>query len=222
MVSIFSLNRLNNVVLSGILLTFPLAVLVPPPAYSQVGFNDVAFGVNVQKLIDKAWKYYNKEDGDSLVDVLLDIKKEVETYRGITINLEKEIDKAEVELRKKGHKAPKEVFKKYKSMLKKKEKKKHTRALCMETYFLEAPNMSFDDYESLHMAARKQDNKEEEGPKEPLPFKFVLGVSLLLCGGFVMFATPVCPILGAAGEYMMATGFGMLVDQGIDIYQKEY
>ena len=107
-------------------------------------------------------------------------------------------------------------------MLKKKEKKNHHRAVCIHAYFLDAPNISFDEYENLHLAAavKKQDNREDE-PKEPLPFKFVLGVSLLLRGGFVMFATPVCPILGAAGEYMMATGFGFLVDQGIDIYQKE-
>lgn len=223
MVSIFRFSKLNNVVLSSVLLAFPLAVLTPPPVHAQIniGLNDVNFGINMQKLIDKAWKYYNKEDGDSLVDVLLDIKKEIETYRGISINIEKEIDKVETELKKKGHKAPKEAFKKYKSMLKKKDKKKHTRALCMEAYFLEAPDMTFDDYEMLHLAASKKQDKEEEF-KEPLPLKFVIGVSLMLCGAFVMFATPVCPVLGPAGELMMGTGFGMLIDQGVDIYQKQY
>lgn len=37
-----------------------------------------------------------------------------------------------------------------------------------------------------------------------------------------MFATPVCPMLGYTGELMMSTGFGMLLDQGLDIYQKEH
>lgn len=173
--------------------------------------------------MDKAWKYYNKNDSDSLVDVLLDIKNQVESYRGIKIDLNKEIDKAEAKLKKRGHKAPREVFKNYKAMLKKKEKKNHHRAVCMHAYFLDAPNISFDDYENLHLAAavKKVDNKEDE-PKDPLPFKFILGVSLVLCGGFVMFATPVCPILGPAGEIMMSTGFGFLLDQGIDIYQKQY
>jgi len=225
-VSVYRFIQLNNVVLSSLLVVFPLAVLTPPSVHAQIniGFNDVNFGINMQKLIDKARKYYNKEDGDSLVDVLLDIKKEIENYRGIIINLEKEIDKVENDLKKKGHKVPKEVMKKYKSLLKKKDKKKHTRTLCMETYFLEAPtDMTFDDYEMLHLAAsRKQENKEEEGPKKPLPLKFVVGVSLILCGAFVMFATPVCPLLGPTGELMMGTGFGMLVDQGLDIYQKEY
>ena len=161
-----------------------MAILTPPPVYAQInrGFNDINFGPNIQKLIDKAWKYYNKQDGDSLIDVLLDIKGQIESYRGIKINLEKEIDKAEAELRKKGHKAPKEVFKKYKILLKKKEKKNHHRAVCMQAYFIDAPNMSLDEYENLHLAAvvKKHDNKEDE-PKKSLPFKFILGVSLVLC-----------------------------------------
>ena len=154
MVGFLRFNLYNRVVLSSLLFTFPLAVLIPPPAYAQVniGFNDINFGIAMQKLIDKAWKYYTKQDSDSLVDVLLDIKGQVESYRGIKINIEKEIDRAEVALKKKGHKAPKEVFKRYKSLLKKKEKKNHHRALCMDSL----------------------------------------------------------------------TGFGFLVDQGVDIYQNEY
>jgi hypothetical protein len=96
MASFLSLNRLNNVVLSSILITFPLAILIPPPAHAEIniGLKDINFGIKLQKLIDKAWKYYNKQDGDSLIDVLLDIKDQVKSYRGIKINLEKEIDKA--------------------------------------------------------------------------------------------------------------------------------
>lgn len=225
MACFFRINQLNNVVLSGILIAFPLAVLTPPPVHSQinVGFNDVNFGIKMQKLIDKAWKYYNKQDSDSLIDIILDIKTEVEAYTGKEINLEKEIDNVETDLKKQGHKAPKGVFKKYKSLLKKKDKKKHARALCMEAYFLDAPNMSFDDYEALHLATKKHDNKEEEEKQKDLPpFKFVLGVSLVLCGAFVMFASPACPILAPAGEAMVGTGFGFLLDQGIDMYQKEF
>ena len=107
MASIFSLNRLNNVVLSSVLLAFPLAVLTPPSAYAQIniGLNDIGFGINMQKLVDKVWKSYNKKDGDSLIEVLFDIKQEIESYRGIKINIDKEIDKIEAELKKKGHKA---------------------------------------------------------------------------------------------------------------------
>lgn len=70
-------------------------------------------------------------------------------------------------------------------------------------------------FQTLHLSAfRKQDHKEE-GLKEPLPFKFMLRVSLMLGAGFVMFATPICPILGPTGESLMLIGFA-------EIYQKEY
>jgi hypothetical protein len=92
--------------------------------------------------------------------------------------------------------------------------------MCMESYFIDQPAMSFQDYELLNLAAvnRKQDQGNEQNE---LPLKFVLAVSLMLGGAFVMFATPVCPVLGYAGEMMITTGFGMMVDQGLDIYQKE-
>lgn len=103
--------------------------------------------------------------------------------------------------------------------MKKKDKKKHTRALFMEAYFLDAPNMTFEEYEDMHLAAaKKQENQLEQ---KDLPLKFVVGVSLILGGAFVMFATPVCPMLGYTGEIMMSTGFSMLIDQGLDIYEKK-
>jgi hypothetical protein len=53
MVSLFHLNQFNNVVLSSILIAFPLAVLTPPPAHAQISFKDVNFGVNIQSLLIK-------------------------------------------------------------------------------------------------------------------------------------------------------------------------
>lgn len=218
----FNFICFKRLVLSCILCAFPLAVLMPHSVYGQPNLNVTAvnFGIKMQKLIDKAWKYYTKEDGDSLVDVILDIKMEVEAYTGNKINVEKEIDKIERDLIRKGHNSPKGTFKSFKDLIKKKIKKKSKRSLCMETYFLDSPKMTFEEYEALYLAiGRKQENEKE---KNELPLKFVVGVSLILGGAFVMFATPVCPVLGYTGEIMMSTGFGMMIDQGLGIYQKEY
>lgn len=219
----YKFNGFKRLVLSSILCAFPLAVVTPPSVYGQinVGLNDVVFGIKMQKLIDKAWKYYEKLDSDSLLDVILEIKSEVESHTGKKIDISKEIDRIENDLKKKGGKPSKNIFKKFKSLVHKKDKKKRARALCMEGYFLDQPEMSFQDYEGLQLAVvnRKQ---EKENDQKQLPLNFVIGVSLILGGAFVMFATPVCPVLGYAGEAMMTTGFGFLVNQGLDIYQKEY
>lgn len=134
----------------------------------------------------------------------------------------KEIDKIEKEVKKKTKKQPpKDIFKKFKKLVISKEKKTHHHVMCMESYFIEQPAMSFQDYEFLHLAAmnKKQDKDDEQ---KELPLKFVLGVTLMLGGAFVMFATPVCPMLGYAGEMMMTTGLGYILGHGVDIYEKEY
>ncbi len=67
MVGFFKSNKLHNVVLSSILCTFPLAVITPPFAYGQINLNlnEVNFGIKLQKLIDKAYKYYDKLDSNT-------------------------------------------------------------------------------------------------------------------------------------------------------------
>lgn len=49
-----------------------------------------------------------------MLDVVLEIKSEIESYTGKKIDVNKEIDKIEVELKKKGGKPPKGIFKKFK------------------------------------------------------------------------------------------------------------
>lgn len=218
----FKLSQFRNLVLSSVLCTFPLAVLTHPCAFGQININldEVNFGIKLQKLIDKAYKYYDKLDSNNLIDVVLDIKSEIESYSGKKIDVSKEIDKIESELKRQGGKPPKGIFKQFKDFVKNKEKKHKHRALCMEAYFLDQPNMSFETYESLHtIAEKKQDQKNE---KEDLPLKFAVAVSLVLGGAFVMFATPVCPVLAWTGETMMGMGFGMLLDQSLDIYDKKF
>ena len=216
----YKFDGFKRLVLFSILCTFTLAVLAPPPVYAQINLGDVGFGIKVQKLIDKVWRYYNKSDSDGLLSTILELKTEVETHTGKKIDVSKEIDKIESELKKKGGKPPKDIFKKFKDLVKKKEKKNHHRVVCMGTYFHDQPNMSFEDYEFLIRAAKKTDQAAQQN--EPLPLKFVLGVTLLLGGAFVMLATPICPPLAYAGEMMVSTGFGMLLDQGLDVYQKQW
>ena len=59
----YKFNGFKHVALSCVLCSFPLAVVTPSPVYGQInmGINEVNFGVKVQKLIDKAWKYYDKK-----------------------------------------------------------------------------------------------------------------------------------------------------------------
>lgn len=96
----YKFNGFKYLVLSCVLCSFSLAVVTPPPIYGQIdfGFNDVNFGVKVQKLINKAWKCYNKSDSNGLLGAILDIKSDVKAYTGKKIDVNKEIDKIESKL----------------------------------------------------------------------------------------------------------------------------
>ncbi|CDR35247.1 hypothetical protein [Criblamydia sequanensis] len=63
----------------------------------------------------------------------------------------------------------------------------------MEAYLLDQSRMDFLEYETLQLAAMRYEIEKEQNE---IPLKFVVGVSLMLGGAFIMFATPVCPMFG--------------------------
>lgn len=82
MVNFCSPLTLNRILLCGVLTTFTMAVVTPPPAYAQIGLNDIAFWTRMEKLVEKMWKYKDKKDGNKIIDTMLEIKMEVEGYTG--------------------------------------------------------------------------------------------------------------------------------------------
>jgi len=186
------------------------------PVYAA-NLNDVYFGVKIQKLTDKAWKYKDRLDSNSLLDTVLEIKSEVEAHTGHKFNLDKELDRIESESKKKGSKVSKTDFSRVKKLIKSKQKKQHGRAIYIASYLDEAPSISFDEYEGLCLAVAHSQSQEQA--QDEIPIKLVIAITLLLGGGFLMFAATICPLAVYPGETMMSIGFGMLLDQGIDKYQ---
>jgi hypothetical protein len=54
-----------------------MAVLIPPPIYA-VTVNDVTFWTRMGKLIKEMLKSKNKKDGNKIINIMLEIKMEVE------------------------------------------------------------------------------------------------------------------------------------------------
>ncbi|CDR35248.1 hypothetical protein [Criblamydia sequanensis] len=124
MVCLYHFNGFKRLVLFNIFCAFSLVVLTPQPAYGLINFdsNDIVFGLRIQKLVNRVWKYYEKSDGDSLLDTIIDLKEEIEFYTGKQINISKEIDKIETDL-KRNRIFPQETFQKFKNLIKKRENK---------------------------------------------------------------------------------------------------
>lgn len=94
----------NSVVLASTLSTFTFLAVVPNPVSANIGFNDIAMGIRVQTLANKAKKYLEKMDSNKLFDVMLDLKNEVEQYTGISVNLDYYVDQVISDLKKQGTK----------------------------------------------------------------------------------------------------------------------
>lgn len=208
----FKLRGFQHLVLFSLLCTFPLAVLTPLPVYGymNVDFNRQAeFELKIQESINRAWKCYDNSDSDGFMDVIWEIKSEVEDYTGNKIDLIKEINRIEIELENLDVKLDKDTFVKFKRLIQRKNTEKQQRDFYGEHFFIQGSRL---------VVPHKHYHEEQE----EISLKVAVGISLVLCGGFVMFATPVCPVFGLAGETITSIGLGLLVDQGLEIYQKKY
>ncbi len=219
MVYFFNYYQFNRLLLSGVLVTFSMAIIAPPPAYSQIdiGFNDIFFVVRMEKLVEKLWKYQEREDYNKLLDTMLDMKLEVEGYTGQKINIDKELDKIEIEIKKKGGKIPKKGMEKIRKIINKRYKKEQHRAMCVASYLQDQPDIGFDEYKILYKTAHGHDKeKDEENEILELPGSFVAGVTMMLAGGFLCIIGLRIPVCMEMGKQLAYTGLGFCVNGYID------
>lgn len=212
MASIFNTPKFNNILLSGVLITFSMAVLTPPPCYAiNINPNDVAFGIRMEKLVEKVLRYKDKGESNKLLDTMVEMKQVVEGYTGVSINLDKQLDEVEREVKKKGGKISKQEMKELRKVIKKKEKKANHKAFCMELRLAD-PTMqiSFEDEHMLYMAKHGNDKDEQEQAAADLPLRLTIGVTVALCGLFLCFVPiPVCKAWGAD---LMKAGVALAVE----------
>lgn len=77
----------------------------------NVNLNDINFGIRIEKLIEKAKKYFSEKNSSKLTDIMFDIKNEIEGYTGQKINIESSLDKIEQEAKARGKPVPKDQMK---------------------------------------------------------------------------------------------------------------
>ena len=96
-----------------------------------MNLNDINFGIRIEKLIEKAKKYFSEKNSSKLTDVMFDIKNEIEGYTGQKINVESSLDKIEQEAKARGKPVPKDQMKEMTRRLKKADKRHNHKAVYM-------------------------------------------------------------------------------------------
>ncbi len=166
--------------------------------------NDVAFAYRIEQLLDRVKKAANKNDGNKLIDLMLDVKLEVETYSGTKIDLERQIDVVEYEVNKNGNKIPKSQVKELKHILKKKEKKRLNKLFSLENYLIDS---SFDS--NLENYNYIQKHGDSDDSIAAVPVRLTVGVTVALVGLFIMIVPVIPTPIKAWGKDMVIYGVGL-------------
>lgn len=222
MVNIFRSFRLNTLCLCGTLIIFPISTVPQlhafPSNQKNVGFNNIAFGFKIEKLIEKINKYKDKRDSNKLLETMIELKVEVEGRTGQKINLDKQLDQIEKDIKKDGGKFKKEEFNKIRKIIKDKEKRSNHRAMYMADCI--AYGIEYNaEVETLNFMAGHGHDKDEEKEEVVLPIRVTIGVTVALCGLFLMFVP--FPICQTYGPNIMRAGVALAVEGTLNRVEKD-
>ncbi len=158
---------------------------------------------------------------------MFDIKSEVESYTGQDIDIGKQIDQVQKEAKAKGKKIDDKYLKKIKKEFTRIDKKYKHRAVWMVNCIeqdIPYSSLEADLYFDNLYQAKHGDDKEKKDDDESfsVPISVTVGVTLSLCGLFLLFI-PI-PICKTSGMYLLDTGIGILASDALgkwDKYEKE-
>lgn len=210
MVHIFNNVQFNHVCLYCVLITFPMAQIASPLHARQIEsiesitqLDDDAFLI-VDKIIDNLSRLEKKGKIKEMIDFMLDVKEEAESHLGYTICLKEQLKEVQKLAKEKGKEISKKQIDKFKEILKKREKKRNKIVF----------GIGF-------RSKKNQEIEEEYDEKEciELPVTMAFGITVTLCGLFVVFLPH--PSATSAGIWIMNFGIGFIVNSGLE-QAKEY
>ena len=202
----------NHMVACVTTVAFTTAILAPPPVYA-LDFNQIAFGVKIEKLYEKVKKAIDRGETNKIIGYMYDLKSEVEIQTGQKIDINKQIDQAQREAASRGQKIEDRHIRAIKKGFSHQDKKhKHRAVYFAQCSELNIPYTSLEaDYHfdvncALAKSAKGKDNKEEK--LEDVPITIMVGVTVTLCGIFLFFV-PI-PVCQTAGGWLISSGVSIL------------
>jgi hypothetical protein len=163
MVNFLRSSKFSSVLLSTTIVAFSIST-ISFPVYANIeynaGLNDVAFALKVEKLIGKINKYKENYESKKLIDTMFDLKMEIESYSGKKIDLNKQLDVVEKEIKKNGGKLLKGEMKAIRKILDKKQKRIEHKAMYME--ICQEHNIPYNSEEEILLYEAKHSNEKKE------------------------------------------------------------
>lgn len=189
----------------------------------NINLNDIAFIARLEKLYEKAKRYVDKLEKGKLIEVMYEIKIEIEGYTGKKIDIDAHLDQIERDAKKQGAQFKKNEMKQIKKDLKKAGKKHHHKALFLyecNMYDIEFTQADCDfHFENLMMAKHSHGHGKEDEKEVKVPIRVSIGITASLCGYFLSFIPH--PYAQTASKFLIATGVGLCVDGTINRLEED-
>ncbi len=205
----------NNCVLCTVASAFVVSTITPLPSYAakpniNINFNDIAFIARIENLIEKAKKYKGKMEDGKLLDVMIDIKQEVENYTGKRIDLDACFAQVEKDAKKSGVKINSDQIKYIKKKIYKADKKVKHKANFLFQCNIDSINFDQDscdlDFEIYYLSKSKHKDEKEVC----VPIRLSIGITCLLGGYFLSFIPH--PLCQAGSKCLMAIGLEQCIE----------
>ena len=185
------------------LITFPMAQIAPPlhaiQSESLAQLDDDSFLI-ITRIIDTLSELKKKGKINEMIDFMLDVKEEAESHLGYTICLKEQLKEVQKLVKEEGKEISKKHLDSFKKILKKREKKRNKTAF------------------GIRFRSKKNQESEDDDEKVELPVKMVFGITVTLCGLFVVFLPH--PAATSAGFWIMCFGIERIAESGLEKAQE--
>jgi hypothetical protein len=220
----FSLNRMALALAIG---SFTPVAAFPAPCYhTQANFGDIATGIRIGKLLEKAKKNFEKGKLKDLIEDMLNLKSETEALTGKKIDLDTSINQVFNDVRKQGVKIDLKTQNEVKKIIKDKGKrydyKSFYMAQCLVNeaeYTADEEEASFFRYKGILKQIQSKKGKDD-GEEVEIPLKLVVGITGALCGLFIVLVPLPIPGKAQAGTFLITTGIKYAADAVIEAQEK--
>ena len=190
-------------------ITTPLYAFHECKTQFGINFNDIAFVTRIEKLVERAKRYKGKLESKKLIEVMLEIKTEVEAYTGKRVDIEAQLNQIEMQAIKNGARFKRGEMNQIRNMLKKCENKQHHRAVYLAECNMYDISYNEIEWNSFYKYASSRHKKEDKEEVE-VPLRVTIGVTASLCGYFLSFIPH--PYAQAASKVLIAAGIEMCVE----------
>lgn len=151
-------------------------------------FNDVITNVRLEKIIDKLMKQEKIGSTKDMMDIMLEVKDQVEHHIGTKISITHSINHILAELDSKGHSISHDLIDSLKNQISVRQKKGHFhRMYIAKVLQTEGMEFNIEDEALLFNAESDIDMKKQHKLKivAAVPTRMVYGFMLSLCGVFI-------------------------------------